>query len=289
MILPFAYTIIRSKRKSIQIRVNAQGQVEVRGGRRLTKAQAEQILYQHQDWIQTQIARQTARAAQRHILTADEIANLTEQAERDLPVRTAHWASRMGVQPTGVRITAAATRWGSCSAKNRICYSFRVMLLPEALRDYIVVHELSHIRQKNHSADFYAEGTRYLFCRASEGAACMGACAPAGVRHKKSAPKEERCALCNGKRGIPKRAAHPCSPCYFKLFNCALLFRFSAAPRSLAYLPGSLSKTFHRRVVCRSHTHQYAHRNAPRERRFRRLFGLVGTGEPRGTELLFNF
>ncbi len=164
----------------------------------------------------------------------------------------------------------------------------------------------------------------------------MGACAPAGVRHKKSAPKEERCALCNGKRGIPKRAAHPCSPCYFKLFNCALLFRFSAAPqksapkeercalcngkrgipkraahpcspcyfklfncallfrfsaapRSLAYLPGSLSKTFHRRVVCRSHTHQYAHRNAPRERRFRRLFGLVGTGEPRGTELLFNF
>ena len=51
MILPFAYTIIRSKRKSIQIRVNAQGQVEVRGGRRLTKAQAEQILYQHQDWV----------------------------------------------------------------------------------------------------------------------------------------------------------------------------------------------------------------------------------------------
>ena len=117
----------------------------------------------------------------------------------------------------------------------------------------------------------------------------MGACAPAGVRHKKSAPKEERCALCNGKRGIPKRAAHPCSPCYFKLFNCALLFRFSAAPRSLAYLPGSLSKTFHRRVVCRSHTHQYAHRNAPRERRFRRLFGLVGTGEPRGTELILTF
>lgn len=121
MILPFAYTIIRSKRKSIQIRVNAQGQVEVRGGRRLTKAQAEQILYQHQDWVQTQIARQTARAAQRHILTAEEIADLTEQAERELPVRTAHWASRMGVQPTGVRITAAVTRWGSCSAKNRIC------------------------------------------------------------------------------------------------------------------------------------------------------------------------
>lgn len=162
MSLPFAYTIIRSARKTIQIRVNAQGQVEVRGGRRLTKAQAEQILSRHEDWVQTQIARQTARQARRHILTADEIAALTAQAERDLPARTQIWAARMGVQPTGVRITAAATRWGSCSAKNRICYSFRVMLLPEPLRDYIVVHELAHIRQKNHSAAFYAEGTRYL-------------------------------------------------------------------------------------------------------------------------------
>lgn len=162
MTLPFGYIIIRSNRKTIQIRVNIQGQVEVRGGRRLTKAQAEQVLHRHQDWVQTQIARQTARQAQRHILSADEIARLTAQAERDLPVRTQIWAARMGVQPTGVRITAAATRWGSCSAKNRICYSFRVMLLPEALRDYIVVHELSHIRQKNHSAAFYAEGARYL-------------------------------------------------------------------------------------------------------------------------------
>ena len=206
MILPFAYTIIRSKRKGIQIRVNTRGQVEVRGRRRLTKAQAEQILYQHQDWIQTQIARQTARAAQRHILTADEIANLTEQAERDLPVRTAHWASRMGVQPTGVRITAAATRWGSCSAKNRICYSFRVMLLPEALRDYIVVHELSHIRQKNHSADFYAEGTQLSarLCRASEGTARMGACAPAGVRHKKAHRRRNGAPFVMENEGFPK-------------------------------------------------------------------------------------
>ena len=136
MILPFAYTIIRSKRKSIQIRVNTQGQVEVRGGRRLTKAQAEQILYQHQDWIQTQIARQTARAAQRHILTADEIANLTEQAERDLPVRTAHWASRMGVQPTGVRITAAAFAilFASCCCPNPCAITSWCMNCPTSAR-----------------------------------------------------------------------------------------------------------------------------------------------------------
>lgn len=162
MTLPFSYTMIRSGRRSIQIRVDAKGQVEVRGPRRLTKAQAEAALETHRDWVLTQIARQTARAAQRHILSDAELAQLTVQAERDLPVRTAQWAARMGVQPTGVRITRAATRWGSCSAKDRICYSCRVMLLPEDLRDYIVVHELAHIRQKNHSPAFYAEGARCM-------------------------------------------------------------------------------------------------------------------------------
>ena len=61
-----------------------------------------------------------------------------------------------------MKITSAARRWGSCSAKNSICYSFRVMRLPPALREYIVVHELAHIRVKNHSAAFYAEVGRYL-------------------------------------------------------------------------------------------------------------------------------
>lgn len=162
MTLPFSYTIVRSGRRSIQIRVNIHGQVEVRGPRTMRKAQAEAALDAHRDWVLTQIARQTARAAQRHILSDAELDQLTAQAKQDLPVRTAQWAARMGVQPTGIRITRAATRWGSCSAKDRICYSCRVMLLPDDLRDYIVVHELVHIRQKNHSAAFYAEGTRYL-------------------------------------------------------------------------------------------------------------------------------
>ena len=61
----------------------------------------------------------------------------------------------MGVNPTSVKITSAQTRYGSCSAKNGICYSWRVMLLPEDLIDYIVVHELAHIREHNHSPAFY--------------------------------------------------------------------------------------------------------------------------------------
>ena len=62
----------------------------------------------------------------------------------------------MGVQPAGIAITGARKRFGSCSGKNRICFSWRLMAYPEAAIDYVVVHELAHIRHKNHGPDFYA-------------------------------------------------------------------------------------------------------------------------------------
>lgn len=162
MPLPFSYTIVRTKRKTVQIQVTPSGDVLVRGPRTLRRAQAEAVLEQHCGWVTQQIARQRTRNAQRRAISDAEAQELTAQAQRVLPELTAHWAARMGVQPAGVRITKAAARWGSCSAQNRICYSFRVMLLPAPLREYIVVHELSHIRQKNHGPAFYAEGTRFL-------------------------------------------------------------------------------------------------------------------------------
>ena len=68
----------------------------------------------------------------------------------------------MGVQPTGVKITAARTRFGSCSTKNSLCFSLRLMRYPDECVDYVVVHELAHIRHKNHSRAFYQEVARYL-------------------------------------------------------------------------------------------------------------------------------
>ena len=166
MELPFSYTLIRARRKTVQLRVDPDGQVTLRAPQSIRRAQADAIMLRHQDWIQAQIARQQARQAHRHILSDAEAAELRAQAQAVLPARTTDWARRMGVCPAGVRITSAARRWGSCSAQDQICYSFRVMLLPEALQEYIVVHELAHIRHKNHSAAFYAEGSRFLpdFC-----------------------------------------------------------------------------------------------------------------------------
>ena len=74
----------------------------------------------------------------------------------------AHYAEWMGVTPTGVKITGAKTRFGSCSAKNSLCFSLYLMAYPDAAVDYVVVHELAHIRHKNHSPAFYAEVARVM-------------------------------------------------------------------------------------------------------------------------------
>ena len=74
----------------------------------------------------------------------------------------AHYAAIMGVVPTGIKITSAKTRFGSCSSKNSLCFSLYLMAYPDRAIDYVVVHELAHIRQKNHSPAFYAEVAKVM-------------------------------------------------------------------------------------------------------------------------------
>jgi predicted metal-dependent hydrolase len=77
-------------------------------------------------------------------------------AKLHLTERTARFAAHMNVAPTAVGITAAKTRWGSCSAQRRLNFSWRLALADDAVIDYVVVHELAHITEMNHSARFWA-------------------------------------------------------------------------------------------------------------------------------------
>ena len=94
--------------------------------------------------------------------TAEEEARLRTLAREALPRREAHFAALMGVEPAGVRITSARTRFGSCSGRNSLCFSWRLMAYPPEAVDYVVVHELAHITVKNHSPAFYRVVERYL-------------------------------------------------------------------------------------------------------------------------------
>ncbi len=83
-------------------------------------------------------------------------------APRYLLPRVVHWAAIMDLHPTHVGFRRARTRWGSCSSHNRLSLNTYLMMLPDDLIDYVIVHELAHIRHKNHGKDFWSLVETYL-------------------------------------------------------------------------------------------------------------------------------
>lgn len=77
-------------------------------------------------------------------------------AKQVLTAKTLEYAKNMGVMPSNVKINSAKTRWGSCSGKKSINYSWRLIMAEDDVIDYVVVHELAHIKEMNHSARFWA-------------------------------------------------------------------------------------------------------------------------------------
>ena len=156
------YTLIRSSRRTMALEITRDGRLLVRAPQRAPQAVIDRFVASHADWIAAHLEKQRQRAQAHPPLTEDEIAALRQKARDILPGRVAHYAERMGVAPTGVKITGAKTRFGSCSAKNSLCFSLYLMAYPDAAVDYVVVHELAHIRHKNHSPAFYAEVARVM-------------------------------------------------------------------------------------------------------------------------------
>ena len=152
------YTLIRSTRRTLGLEITRQCEVVVRAPMRCSQRDIDRFVAEHREWIQKKIALQQRRAAARAAMepTAEEEAEYRRRAAELLPQRVAYYAPRMGVTPTGVKITSARTRFGSCSGKNSLCFSWQLMLYPPEAIDYVVVHELAHIRHHNHSRDFWA-------------------------------------------------------------------------------------------------------------------------------------
>lgn len=156
------YELVRSRRKTLAIEVDRTGRVVIRAPMRATGEQIERFAAAHADWIARAQARQRARLAAHPEPDEARRAELIRRAKEELPPKVAYYAQLMGVQPTGLKITSARTRFGSCSGKNSLCFSWRLMEYPEAAVDYVVVHELAHITHKNHGPRFWALVERYM-------------------------------------------------------------------------------------------------------------------------------
>ena len=149
------YTLIRSKRKTLSLEVTRELTVLVRAPMRLPQREIDRFVERHEVWIQTHMERQRQRLQTHPEPTEERRREMIAQAKRILPERVAYYAALMGVEPTGISITGARKRYGSCSAKNRLCFTWRLMEYPMEAIDSVVVHELAHIVHKNHGAEFY--------------------------------------------------------------------------------------------------------------------------------------
>ena len=149
------YELIRSDRRTMSVEVDSSGYVLVRAPRLMPKWRIDAFVAERRDWIERAKARQAQRQAKLPDIREEDKPLYVKRAKAILPGKIEYYAKRMGVQPTGLTITSAKTRFGSCSGRNRLSFSWRLMAYPEAAIDYVVVHELAHIRYKDHSRAFY--------------------------------------------------------------------------------------------------------------------------------------
>ena len=156
------YRIIRSKRRTLALEITRDAEIIVRAPNRCPLREIERFVSGHQGWLDKHLTRVQQRLERHPEPPPEEAAALLARAREVLPQKLAHYAALMGLHPTGLRITSAKTRFGSCSPKNSICFSWRLMQYPDAAVDYVVVHELAHIQEKNHGRAFYALVGQYL-------------------------------------------------------------------------------------------------------------------------------
>ena len=147
------YTLVRSSRKTLSIQITPAGEVILRCPNRLPKKEAEAFLLSKRSWIEKHLSGRTPAVP----FTPDQLDWLTDAAKEDLPPRVSRLAARMGLTYGRITVRSQHTRWGSCSAKGNLNFNCLLMLCPEEVRDYVVIHELCHRKELNHSPAFWAE------------------------------------------------------------------------------------------------------------------------------------
>ncbi|MCD8332235.1 MAG: M48 family metallopeptidase [Oscillospiraceae bacterium] len=150
------YTLIRSRRRTLALEVTGEMTVVVRAPLSCPQRSIDAFVEEHRQWIARHMESQRQRRAAHPEPDGARRQELIDRARRELPQRVARYAAQMGLTPTGISITGAQKRFGSCSGRNRLCFAWRLMDYPDAAIDAVVVHELAHIVHKNHGPAFYA-------------------------------------------------------------------------------------------------------------------------------------
>lgn len=150
------YTMVRSHRRTLGLEIR-HGEVIVRAPYTVSASRIEQFVSAHEKWIRKHLAESQKESSETVPLSAEEIQELARKALKLIPERVAHYAPVVGVTYGRITIRCQRTKWGSCSAKGNLNFNCLLMLTPLEVIDSIVVHELCHRKEMNHSSRFYAE------------------------------------------------------------------------------------------------------------------------------------
>jgi len=169
--LRIPYVIVRSRRKTIGITIEGDGQVKLRKPLYVSDKAALNFLREKSQWVCRNYLRQLKKAAEKEKLQD------TSFSEEELKRAEAHYrklakvyfvnkadifAKELKVCYSKIAIRDQKTRWGSCSGRGTLSFNYRLMFAPEEVRDYVIVHELCHLKEMNHSKAFWCEVEKVL-------------------------------------------------------------------------------------------------------------------------------
>lgn len=153
--------VIKSNRKSISLSINDNLDAVIRAPYAVDEGEIKNFVQTNKGWIEQATVRKQKQLDRLNV-TDEEIERLKSLAKEIIPERVEYFSKIMGLTPTGIKITSAKKRFGSCNSKNSLCFSYYLMAYPPEAIDYVVVHELAHIRHHNHSREFYSLIEQYM-------------------------------------------------------------------------------------------------------------------------------
>lgn len=158
--MTLSYQIIRSDRKTIAIQIMPDGSIIVRCPKRMRLEEVRRFVESKSDWIERHLeARDSVKPEK---LTDQEVKMLREKTRQLVTERVEHYAPIIGVRYGQISIRMQRTRWGSCSSKGNLNFNCLLALVPSEVLDYVVVHELCHLKELNHSERFWSEVSNVL-------------------------------------------------------------------------------------------------------------------------------
>lgn len=152
------YSLYRRVRlRRITLSVNSKGKVRVTAPKLVPKSIIEKFVRSKHEWIEGVL--QKMKAVQQSHFSGPKFSyhGNKARAKKIITERVKYFAGLHGFSFKRISIKNTSSRWGSCSTKENLNFNYKLIFLSEALLDYVVVHELCHLREHNHSRKFWAE------------------------------------------------------------------------------------------------------------------------------------